>query len=78
MADLPAGKSKLIQYLNEAYGLERRLETALQAHLALATRTAYKQRLRTHLTETKRHAREVAKRIKQLGWGRRDYRSPRA
>jgi ferritin-like metal-binding protein YciE len=67
MANLPAGKSKLIQYLNEAYGLERRLETALEAHLALATRTAYKQRLRTHLTETKRHAREVAKRIKQLG-----------
>jgi len=67
VADLPAGKSKLVQYLNEAYGLERRLETALQAHLALATRTAYKQRLRSHLAETKRHAREVAKRIKQLG-----------
>jgi ferritin-like metal-binding protein YciE len=67
VADLPAGKSKLIQYLNEAYGLERGLETALQADLALATRTAYKQRLRTHLSETKRHAREVAKRIKQLG-----------
>lgn len=67
MADLPAGKSKLIQYLNEAYGLERRLETALQAHLELATRAAYKQRLRTHFTETKRHSREVAKRIKQLG-----------
>jgi ferritin-like metal-binding protein YciE len=67
VADLPAGKSKLIQYLNEAYGLERRLETALQAHLAFATRTAYKQRLRAHLAETKRHAREVAKRIKQLG-----------
>ncbi len=67
MTDLPAGKSKLIQYLNEAYGLERRLETALQAHLALATRTTYKQRLRTHLTETKRHGREVEKRIKQLG-----------
>jgi ferritin-like metal-binding protein YciE len=67
VADLPAGKSKLIQYLNEAYGLERRLETALQAHLTLATRTTYKQRLRTHLTETKRHAREVTKRIKQLG-----------
>jgi ferritin-like metal-binding protein YciE len=67
VADPPAGKSKLIQYLNEAYGLERHLETALQAHLAVAARTAYKQRLRTHLTETKRHARDVAKRIKQLG-----------
>ncbi len=61
------GKTKLIQYLNEAYGLERRLETALQAHLALATRATYKQRLRAHLTETKRHGRDVRRRIKQLG-----------
>jgi ferritin-like metal-binding protein YciE len=67
VASLPEGKTKLIQYLNEAYGLERRLETALQAHLALATRATYKQRLRTHLTETKRHGRDVRRRIKQLG-----------
>jgi ferritin-like metal-binding protein YciE len=64
---LPEGKTKLIQYLNEAYGLERRLETALQAHLALATRPTYKQRLRAHLSETKRHGRDVQRRIKQLG-----------
>ncbi len=67
MADLPESKIKLIQYLNEAYGLERRLETALQAHLELATRTIYKQRLRAHLTETKRHGRDVQRRVKQLG-----------
>jgi ferritin-like metal-binding protein YciE len=67
VASLPEGKTKLIQYLNEAYGLERRLETALQAHLALATRATYKQRLRAHLTETKRHGRDVRRRIKQLG-----------
>jgi colicin import membrane protein len=67
MADLPAGSAKLVQYLNEAYGLEQRLETALQAQLALATRAAYKQRLRAHLKETKAHSREVAKRIKKLG-----------
>ena len=67
MANLPEGKTKLIQYLNEVYGLESRLETALQAHLELATRTTYKQRLRAHLTETKRHGREVRRRIKQLG-----------
>jgi ferritin-like metal-binding protein YciE len=67
VASLPEGKTKLIQYLNEAYGLERRLETALQAHLALATRPTYKQRLRAHLTETKRHGRDVRRRLKQLG-----------
>ena len=35
--------------------------------IALTTRTPYKKRLREHLTETKAHGREVAKRIKQLG-----------
>jgi ferritin-like metal-binding protein YciE len=67
MAELPEASAKLVQYLNEAYGLERRLETALQAHLAMATRTTYKQRLRAHLKETKAHGRDVAKRIKKLG-----------
>lgn len=67
MADLPVGKSKLIQYLNEAYGAEQRMEVALQAHIGMAERATYKKRLREHLTETKRHGREVSKRIKQLG-----------
>jgi ferritin-like metal-binding protein YciE len=59
--------AKLIQYLNEAYGNEKRLETALQRHIEMAVRASYKKRLRDHLTETKRHAREVERRIKQLG-----------
>jgi ferritin-like metal-binding protein YciE len=67
MAELSAGDAKLIQYLNEAYGLERRLETALEAHIGMATRASYRKRLREHLFETKRHAREVKQRIKQLG-----------
>ena len=67
MADLSAGAEKLIQYLNEAYGLEMRLETALRAHIAMTTDAAYKKRLREHLTQTKRHGRDVKKRIKTLG-----------
>jgi ferritin-like metal-binding protein YciE len=59
--------SKLVQYLNEAYGKEKELETALEAHISMTTRPPYKKRLRQHLTETKRHAREVERRIKQLG-----------
>jgi ferritin-like metal-binding protein YciE len=58
---------KLIQYLNEAYGKERELETALQAHIGMTTRPPYKKRLREHLKETKAHARTVERRIKQLG-----------
>ena len=67
MADLSAGDTKLVQYLNEAYGLESRLQTALQAHLAMTIRPTYKKRLKEHLAETKRHAREVKQSIKRLG-----------
>ena len=65
MAELSTADAKLVQYLNEAFGLEKRLETALEAHIAMATRPAYKKRLREHLSETKRHAREVKKRIRR-------------
>src|SRR5918996_144886 len=64
---LSARDAKLIQYLNEAYGKERELETALAAHITMTTRAPYKKRLQEHLRETKRHAREVERRIKQLG-----------
>ncbi len=67
MAGLSAGNAKLIQYLNEAYGLEKRLDTALQAHIAMTVKTTYKKRLKEHLSDTKRHGREVKLRIKQLG-----------
>jgi ferritin-like metal-binding protein YciE len=67
MADTNTRDTKLIQYLNEAYGKERELETALQAHIAMTTKAPYKKRLQQHLRETKGHAREVERRIKQLG-----------
>src|SRR4051812_14275346 len=67
MADINARDTKLIQYLNEAYGKEKELETALQAHIAMTTKDAYRKRLQDHLKETKGHAREVERRIKQLG-----------
>jgi ferritin-like metal-binding protein YciE len=59
--------AKLVQYLNEAFGKEKQLETALEAHIAMTTRDTYKKRLKEHLRETKSHAREVERRIKQLG-----------
>jgi ferritin-like metal-binding protein YciE len=58
---------KIVQYLNEAYATERRLEIALQAHIAMTPRRDYKTRLKEHLNETKAHARGVARRIQQLG-----------
>jgi ferritin-like metal-binding protein YciE len=67
VADLQAKDLKLIQYLNEAYGKEEQLVTALQAHIAMNTRTPYKKRLQQHLKETKTHSRDVKRRIKELG-----------
>jgi ferritin-like metal-binding protein YciE len=67
MAEQNTRDLKLVQYLNEAYGKEKELETALEAHISMTTKAPYKKRLRQHLTETKGHARQVERRIKQLG-----------
>src|SRR3954465_10839155 len=68
MASEPnARDAKLIQYMNEAYGKEKQLETALQAHITLTTRPPYKKRLQQHLKETKQHAKLLERRIKKLG-----------
>ena len=61
--------AKLVQYLDEAYGKEKELETALQAHIAMTTKAPYKKRLKEHLKETKGHARQLERRIKKLGGG---------
>jgi ferritin-like metal-binding protein YciE len=59
--------AKLVQYLNEAYGKEKELEAALQAHIGMTVRAPYKKRLQQHLKETKDHSRRLERRIKQLG-----------
>jgi ferritin-like metal-binding protein YciE len=65
---LTASDTKLIQYLNEAFGKEKELETALQAHIKMASgRATYKKRLQDHLKETKAQARNLERRIKKLG-----------
>jgi ferritin-like metal-binding protein YciE len=67
VADLAAREAKLVQYLNEAFGKEKELETSLQAHIGMTTRSSYKKRLQQHLQETKGHARDLERRIRQLG-----------
>ena len=61
---MTAREAKLIQYLNEAYGKEKELETALEAHIAMTTKAPYKKRLKQHLKETKAHAKQLERRIK--------------
>jgi ferritin-like metal-binding protein YciE len=67
MATTTDRDAKLVQYLNEAYGKEKELEQALEAHIGMTSRAPYKKRLQQHLRETKDHARRVERRIKQLG-----------
>jgi ferritin-like metal-binding protein YciE len=67
MTELSPRDTKLVQYLNEAYGKEKELETALEAHIGMTSAPPYKRRLQQHLTQTKRHAREVERRIKRIG-----------
>jgi ferritin-like metal-binding protein YciE len=77
-ADLTARDAKLIQYLNEAYGKERELETALQAHIAMTSRAPYKKRLQEHLSETKAQSKGLERRIKALGGKAQAMPGPRA
>jgi ferritin-like metal-binding protein YciE len=67
MSDTPTRDAKLVQFLNEAYAKEKQLEMSLEAHIDATTRDDYVKRLKDHLKETKSHATQVARRIKQLG-----------
>jgi ferritin-like metal-binding protein YciE len=69
MADPNQRDAKLIQYLSEAFGKERELETALQVDIAITTKAPYKKRLQQHLRETKAHAKALDRRIRKLGGG---------
>lgn len=65
--ELNARDLKLVQYLNEAYGKEKELETALTADITLTTDKTYRKRLQDHLKETRAHSRQLKSRIKALG-----------
>jgi ferritin-like metal-binding protein YciE len=67
--DRTVARTKLAQYLGEAYAKERELEAALPAHIQMASRAPYKKRLQQHLKETKGHIRQVERRIKAVSGG---------
>lgn len=69
MSDTNERDTKLVQYMNEAYGKEQELVTALEAHIEMTTKAPYKKRLKQHLKETKAHAKGLERRIKKLGGG---------
>lgn len=63
----PQRDAVLVKYLNEAYGKEMQLETALKAQIALVSRPTLKKGLQDHLKVTKAQARGLKARIKALG-----------
>jgi ferritin-like metal-binding protein YciE len=63
----PDRDAVIARYLNEAYGKEKQLETALAAQIKLASRPQLKQGLKEHLAVTKAQSRGLKKRIKELG-----------
>ena len=65
--ELNARDLKLVQYLNEAYGKEKQLETALTADISITTDKPYRKRLQDHLKETRDHARRLKSRIRAIG-----------
>jgi ferritin-like metal-binding protein YciE len=67
MSDTPTRDAKLVEFLNEAYAKERQVEATLEAHLESTTLDGYAKRLKDHLKETKSHATQLSRRIKQLG-----------
>ena len=67
MSDTPTRDAKLVQFLNEAYAKEKQLEGSLEAHAGVTTQDDYAKRLKDHLKETKSHATQLSRRIKQLG-----------
>jgi len=66
-SETPARDAVLVKYLNEAYGKEKQLETALTAQIALAQRSQLKKGLQDHLKVTKAQSKGLAKRMKELG-----------
>src|ERR1700754_3098147 len=62
-------EQKIVQYLNEAHGAELALVRQLQAQIAMTPKGQYRDRLETHLQETRRHAERVEGRLAELGQG---------
>lgn len=66
-SDTPDRDAVLVKYLNEAYGKEQQLQTALKAQIARAVRPQLKKGLQDHLKVTKAQSRGLKKRIRELG-----------
>jgi ferritin-like metal-binding protein YciE len=62
-------QQKIVQYLNEAHGMELALVRQLQAQIAMTPSGQYRDGLESHLEETRRHADRIERRLGELDQG---------
>jgi ferritin-like metal-binding protein YciE len=62
-------QQKIVQYLDEAHASERALARVLQSQIAMTPSGSYRKGLETHLEETRRHAKRLEERLRELGQG---------
>ena len=67
IGQLEAGRTLLVQLLNEAHGAEAFAGTTLQAHIAMTPEGAYRSILERHLVETRDQAERLQQRLEELG-----------
>jgi ferritin-like metal-binding protein YciE len=63
------GQQKIVQYLNEAHGMEQALVSVLTSQIAMTPRGEYRSALQSHLRETRQHSKHVQERLSELGEG---------
>lgn len=67
ISQLEAGRSLVVQMLQEAHGAEAFGATTLQAHIAMTPTGSYRRILERHLRETKDQDERLHKRLEELG-----------
>jgi len=64
---MPSANDKVLQYLEEAHGIESMLVSTLTAHIAMTPRSEYRDLLERHRYETRTQAQRIQTRMSELG-----------
>jgi len=67
---MPSANDKVLQYLEEAHGIESMLVSTLTAHIAMTPRSEYRDLLERHRYETRTQAQRIQDRMGELGKSR--------
>jgi ferritin-like metal-binding protein YciE len=67
--EMSQAEQKIVQYLNEAHGIEQGLVRVLQAQIAMTPHGRHRNGLEAHLEQTRGHAKRLRARLEELGVG---------